>query len=280
LRRWLKGTLDRIDLFAVQNEEYAERFRQLGAVEKRVQATGSLKFDGAQANRENPNTMRLQKLAGFAADDVVFLAGSTQDPEERLALETFQALSANHPQLRLVIVPRHPHRFEEVAELLNQSGLSWKRRTELEKTCDLSARILLIDTIGELGAWWGTAQIGFVGGSLFSSRGGQNMIEPAAYGAAVCFGPNTQNFRDVVELLLSRNAAVRVHDGEELTAFVRRSLEDADYRNTLGHVAAKVVAQQQGATRRTGELLEPLLLPAIRSTFSRESSSGCQLDAA
>ena len=84
--------------------------------------------------------------------------------------------------------------------------------------------ILLVDTIGELGAWWGTATIGFVGGSLFSSRGGQNMIEPAAYGVATCFGPNTQNFRDVVELLLNNGAAVRVNSGEELTTFVRRCL--------------------------------------------------------
>ena len=111
----------------------------------------------------------------------------------------------------------------------------------------LAPRILLVDTVGELGAWWGTATIGFVGGSLFSSRGGQNMIEPAAYGVAVSFGPNTQNFRDVVEMLLSANAAVRVTSGEELTAFVRRSLEGATYAAALGDRAA---ATSETATRR------------------------------
>ncbi len=151
-----------------------------------------------------------------------FLAGSTQAPEERLALEAFQALAGEHPRLRLIIVPRHPHRFDEVASLLDQSGVAWQRRSELDKgrkaeggrrkaadggTIEVPSsaalsRILLVDTVGELGAWWGTAAIGFVGGSLFSSRGGQNMIEPAAYGVATSFGPNTQNFRDV-----GRNAA-------------------------------------------------------------------------
>src|SRR4029079_13206579 len=115
--------------------------------------------------------------------------------------------------------------------------------------------ILLVDTIGELGAWWGTATIGFVGGRLFSSRGGQNMIEPAAYGVATCFGPNTQNFRDVVELLLSNQAAVRVNSGEELTAFVRRCLEDPHFAVELGRSAESIVRVHQGATISTWGLI-------------------------
>ncbi len=112
--------------------------------------------------------------------------------------------------------------------------------------------MLLVDTIGELGGWWGTATIGFVGGSLYSSRGGQNMIEPAAYGVALSFGPNTQNFRDVVEMLLGANAAVRVHSGDELSGFVRRCLEESNYASLLGRNAATVVRQQQGATGAPG----------------------------
>lgn len=259
IRKLLRPTLERIDVVAAQNDEYAERFRLLGAPDSRVFTTGSLKFDGAQSNRDNAGTKRLCEFAGFKADDIVFLAGSTQSPEEKLAIDAFRVLHQAFPQLRLVVVPRHPHRFDEVAALLNESGLAWVRRSELESQPLPTPRILLVDTVGELGAWWGTAAIGFVGGSLFSSRGGQNMIEPAAYGAAVCFGPNTQNFRDVVELLLARKAAVRVHDGDELTAFVQRCLEDIEYRSTLGQAAASVVKQQQGATRRTWELMASLL---------------------
>ncbi len=305
IRRWLRSTLNRIDVIAVQTPEYAERFCALGAQADRVTVTGSLKFDGATADRNNPRTQKLRELAGIAADDVVFLAGSTQDPEERLAIEAYQSLTGDFPRLRLIIVPRHPHRFDEVAALLDRSGLEWQRRTHLtnplapgsaggsnapsgqpvrnppaepgangpsQKLAATSGRmphaarrppILLVDTIGELGAWWGTATIGFVGGSLFSSRGGQNMIEPAAYGVATCFGPNTQNFRDVVELLLNNQAAVRVSSGEELTGFVRRGLEKPDFVAELGHNAESIVCAQQGATTSTWCLIRQHLQSAI-----------------
>jgi len=263
LHRWLRPTLARVDLVATQNEEYADRFRALGIDPAKVRVTGNLKFDGAQANRDNPRTQALRELAGFSADDIIFLAGSTQEPEERLALEAFEALSHSHPRLRLILVPRHPHRFDEVAVLLGRSGVSWQRRSQLapsdNRVPPTAYRILLVDTIGELSAWWGTAAIGFVGGSLQSTRGGQNMIEPAAYGVGTCFGPNTQNFRDVVEMLLASDAAIRVDSGEELTAFVRRCLEDANVASGPGARAANLVRQQQGATFRTWVLITALL---------------------
>jgi 3-deoxy-D-manno-octulosonic-acid transferase len=118
--------------------------------------------------------------------------------------------------------------------------------------------VLLVDVVGELGAWWGTAQIAFVGGSL-GSRGGQNMIEPAAYGAAVSFGPNTRNFRDVVAAMSAHDAAVVVKDGEALEAFVRRCLADPQYATTLGEHARALVQDQLGATQRTLRLLAELL---------------------
>ena len=94
----------------------------------------------------------------------------------------------------------------------------------------IAGRVLLVDTVGELGAWWGTRQIAFVGGS-FGDRGGQNMIEPAAYGAAVSFGPNTRNFRDIVAALIAADAAVVVQDAEQLEAFVRRCLDGSAIRD-------------------------------------------------
>jgi 3-deoxy-D-manno-octulosonic-acid transferase len=279
IRRLLQPVLTQIDAIAAQNDRYAKRFIRLGAPTDRVHVTGSLKFDGASLDRDNPLTDRLRKLAGIAADDIIFLAGSTQAPEEQLAVDAFRALTEKHPRLRLIIVPRHPHRFDEVAALLDQSSLAWQRRSALSSNHQSafltphSSRILLVDTIGELGGWWGTATIGFVGGSLFSSRGGQNMIEPAAYGVAVSFGPNTQNFRDVVEMLLSNRAAVRVNSGSELTGFVRRCLEDHGYAAALGANAAAVVKAQQGATERTWKLLEPLLPPVQSETAIRNQAA-------
>jgi 3-deoxy-D-manno-octulosonic-acid transferase len=271
---WLaRRVLGQIDLIAAQNNEYAERFRQLGARPQTVHVTGSLKFDGAQTDRQNEATQRLRALAGFTDHDMVFLAGSTQAPEEEFALRTFITLKEEHPKLKLVLVPRHPHRFDEVAALLDRSGLPWQRRSALDQspkskdqgrtdgstdlgpwTSDLGPRVLLVDTIGELSAWWGTATVGFVGGSL-GSRGGQNMIEPAAYGVATCFGPNTHNFRDIVQLLLGRDAAAVIHNAEELSSFVRRCIEEPDFAIQLGNRASSLVRAQLGATDRTLSLL-------------------------
>lgn len=259
VRPFVSAVLRQVDLIAVQNQEYAERFLDLGAPPERVRVTGSVKYDGAQTDRTNVATQRLARLAGIQSEHIVWLAGSTQEPEEAIVLDVFRQIAAEFPALRLILVPRHPERFDEVATLLSRSGLPWERRSTLEKTAhDAAAGVLLVDAVGELGAWWGTAQVAFVGGSL-GNRGGQNMIEPAAYGAAVSFGPNTRNFRDVVDHLLAAQGAIVVEDGADLQAFVRRALEDREFAQTLGGCAQRFVASQLGATARTVTLLESLM---------------------
>lgn len=254
----VRAVLGRLDAVGVQNEEYRERFVALGADPARVRITGSIKFDGAVTDRGNPRTVAFGKLAGIEAGDVVFLAGSTQAPEEALALETFRRLAPRFPYLRLLITPRHPERFDETAAMLDRSGVPWIRRSLLDHSPKTPIpRVVLIDAVGELGAWWGLAEIAFVGGSL-GQRGGQNMIEPAAYGAAICFGPNTWNFRDVVQLLLASEAAIVVRDGGELTQFVERCLSQRDYSRQLGQRARQFVLSQTGAAQRTLDMLDSL----------------------
>jgi 3-deoxy-D-manno-octulosonic-acid transferase len=266
IRALVAPSLRRIDLIAAQNQETAERFLGLGARPETVHATGSLKFDGAQTDRNNSKTVALRQLAGLNERSVVILAGSTQEPEEEYALDIFKRLSPAHPELRLILVPRHPQRFDDVAALLSASGAAWRRRSELtavhsnQRLIDRHDlvhqpwQVLLVDTIGELGAWWGTAAVGFVGGS-FGSRGGQNMLEPAAYGVATCFGPNTWNFRDIVSQLLAADGARVVRSAEELEAFVRQAIESPEFARQLGERAQRLVLSQQGATRRTVKLL-------------------------
>lgn len=257
VRPLIAHVLQQIDLIAAQDEETAERFRALGARAESVHTTGSLKYDGAETDCNNPRTRELKRLAKIEADDIVLLAGSTQAPEEQMALAIFRRLKADHPRLRLIVVPRHPERFDEVARLLDASGLDWNRRSRMDESPIPPSSILLADTVGELGAWWGAAHIAFVGGS-FGSRGGQNMLEPAAYGAAVSFGPNTKNFRDIVAALLSRDAAVVVKSEAELEAFVRRCLEDLAFAKQLGDHAQALVQSQLGATEKTINLLVEL----------------------
>jgi 3-deoxy-D-manno-octulosonic-acid transferase len=293
IRPLVTPVLRQIDLIAAQNDESADRFRALGAPADRVFISGSLKYDGAQTDRKNPRTQALRELAGISDHEIVFLAGSTQEPEEQYAVDIFRRLAPQHPRLRLIIVPRHPERFDAVAKLLEASNLRWQRRSELANQPPakpgaasvslvqslnrsaisqppappgVPAPVLLVDTIGELGAWWGVAQIAFVGGS-FGDRGGQNMIEPAAYGAAVSFGPNTWNFRDIVAALTAAEAAVIVQNAEQLESFVSRCLTDSQFAVAFGVRAQQLIQSQLGATGRTVALLESLLaerVPCLR----------------
>ena len=259
IRPLMTRLLPQIDCIAAQDTRIADRFATLGMPQSKTTVTGSLKYDGAEMSRENRATLHLRTLAHFDPSDRILLAGSTQAPEESLALSTFQTLRHDYPQLRLVLVPRHPDRFDEVARMLADAREPFVRRSQLDRrTSDPRPRILLVDVVGELTAWWGTAHIAYVGGSL-SQRGGQNMIEPAAYGAAVAFGPNTWNFRDIVQAMLAADAAVVVRNGSQLTAFVRRCLAEPPFAQQLGQRAQRLVESQIGATERTVEIIESLL---------------------
>lgn len=263
LGRFTRRMLDAVPLVIARSQADADRFSALGAAD--VVVAGSLKFDGVRGDRHAPDVERLRSLAGIAAGDVVFLAGSTQAPEERLAVEAFQSLAADHPELRLVIVPRHVERAAEIAAVLDSTALPWQRRSRLEADgADQRCRVLLVDTTGELASWWGTATIAFVGGSLDGRRGGQNMLEPAAYGAAVAFGPHTRNFTDEVRSLLEADAARVVADGPALTAFVAGCLRDPAAAAALGRRAAALVSARRGATARTATLiLDRIPAPAV-----------------
>ena len=264
--RWfVSAALRKFDVIAAQNAEYASRFVQLGAVARSVHIVGSLKYDSIETNRENPTTRKLEALARIGREDMVLMAGSTHPGEEAVVLEAFSRLANNFPQLRLILAPRHIHRITAVSHLIDRSGFAWQRRSQLEVDGpDPAARILLVDTIGELAAWWGTCHIAFVGGSMFGLRG-KNMIEPAAYGAAVAFGPDTSDFRHIVQLMVDRHSAVVVHNSNDLVRLVRRCLTEAGYARKLGLRAQKLVLSRGGAARAT--------LGLLQDTMSRQQTA-------
>ena len=141
-------------------------------------------------------------------------------------MSTFAQLALRYPTLKLIIVPRHVERFNEVAKMIEATGLQWARRSLCPTDTPPNWRIFLADSVGELRWWWGLADLGFVGGS-FGDRGGQNMIEPCAYGVATCFGPNTRNFADIVQLLLEEEACQQLLKPDELQAWVDSMLIQA-----------------------------------------------------
>lgn len=249
------------DSVLAQTPEDARLFTACGVHGSRLSVGGAIKFDNAEFDRDNAATRRLARLAGFSESDVVFLAGSTRGNEDEIVIHVFASLAAEFPQLKLVVVPRHAKRFDAAARCMADHDIPFARRSELEQTPSLSLlssrleacpapRAILVDVFGELPAWWGLAKIGFVGNSL-ARHGGQNMIEPAAYGVATCFGPHTENFQDVVALLLRQQGAHVVESEAALQAFVRNCLEQPDYARELGRNAQQAVASQRGALRRT-----------------------------
>ncbi|HJZ90393.1 MAG TPA: 3-deoxy-D-manno-octulosonic acid transferase [Gemmataceae bacterium] len=252
-RRLLFG---RVAVFGMQSERYATHLRDLGVPADRVRVTGNVKYDNVLGEKDNPKTRDFRRLLGINEGELVWVAGSTHDPEERIVLNVFARLRSSHPGLKLVLVPRAPERFDEVAKLIEAAGLPYLRRSALT---DRTAPVVLIDTMGELGAAWGLATIGFTGGSLNDRRGGQSMIEPAGFGVPVLFGPHTWNFRDAVDGLLEAGGAIRVHDEIELEEGVARLLTDPGVRERMGAVARQFVRLQQGATARTLDIMDEVI---------------------
>jgi 3-deoxy-D-manno-octulosonic-acid transferase len=257
LRPLARPFFARLGLVAAQTQDYAAALRELGVPGERLHVTGSVKYDGACGKRDAPRTRPLRELFRVTPGDLVWVCGSTQAPEEEIALAIYRRARAEVPRLRLFLVPRQPDRFDEVARLLEKSGLPFVRRSRLAGPTDAS--LVLVDTLGELSALWGLADVAFVGGSLDGKRGGQNMIEPAGHGAAVVFGPHVWNFRDAAERLVATGAARQVRDGGELDGVIRRLLADGSERRDMGTAAREFVRRQQGATGRTVELLGTLL---------------------
>ena len=262
--RWLTGSLwGRIDLLAVQTQDYADAFAVAGVPRERLCVTGSVKYDGVQGDRNHEKVQRMRHLLGIQPGERVWVCGSTQAPEEEIALAVFAKLKAEFPSLRLILVPRQRDRFEEVAALLRRSGVPFVRRSSLEDTPEKTATVVLVDTIGELGAVWGLAEVAFVGGSLDGKRGGQNMIEPAAYGTPVVFGPHVWNFRDAAARLVQARAAIEVADAAQLEAAIRTLFADDERRQRMGAAARQFVLAQQGATARTMTATDALLLRSL-----------------
>lgn len=252
-RRWqflLRSTFESIDFVAAQDSTYAERFIAMGTRRERVADVGNVKFDGAMLDRNHPEIELRRNQLGLSPEKPVWVVGSTQSPEEKYAIDAYSRLKLRFAGLRMIVVPRHPDRFEEVAKWLDESGLKYRRRSIAKDIADDDWEVLLGDTVGELRWWWGLADIAFVGGS-FGERGGQNMIEPAAFGVSTAVGPNTKNFRDTMRLLRENSAVTELQTPADMAVWGAKNLESLDYRTSIGARAQQLVAGQRGALKRT-----------------------------
>jgi 3-deoxy-D-manno-octulosonic-acid transferase len=243
--------LQKIAVVAAQSEADAARLLKLGAPS--VHVTGNLKFDIA------PPPDLLDHGAAWKAKwgpRPVLLAASTREGEEAPLLQAFAETAP--PEVLLVLVPRHPQRFDEVAGMIEAAGLAYQRRSTLDGALRPDTRVLLGDSLGELFAYYAACDVAFVGGSL-APLGGQNLIEAASVGRPVLVGPHTFNFEEATRLAIEAGAALRVSDAGELIGHALKLLNDTLMRARMGAAGLAFAARHRGAAARVEGLVSPLL---------------------
>jgi len=255
----IKGALRRIDFLAMQTQKDAQRAIALGAPPGRVKVTGNTKFDLAGLeNVSQQEKRRLRDSLGLNEEAQLFVCGSTHKGEEEILLAVYRDLIAEYPDLRLLIAPRHLERIESIERLLSGFDLSSIRSSQFSAGKQAAEHIIILDKMGVLGSLYSIATLVFVGGSLIP-RGGQSVIEPAAFAKPVIFGSHMFNFQETVDELLSAKAAIMVQGKNQLLLACREMLSNPEKRVSLGQKAKDVVEKLSGATERNMELIKELL---------------------
>ena len=250
-----------IDRLCLQSPQDAARVQELGATPGQTWITGNSKFDEDHPEVSPAEQGRLRALLGLPDDAPVLLAGSTGDAEELPVLAAFQSLRAAHPTLRLVLVPRHIQRTTEIEGYVRAQGLASVRRTQLPAQSDRSRSeqcVIIVDTLGELARLYAVATVAFVGRSLVP-QGGSNVLQAAAQGKPVLFGPDVSNVRDSAHLLLEQGVAWQVSDQATLGTQIHTLLAHPARLPEIDRTARALIAANRGSSRRTAEVLTELL---------------------
>ena len=252
-----RETLARTAVVAAQGAADAERFRSLGADPASTHVTGNIKDDFELPPDIAARGARLR--AQYAQQRPLWVAGSTHGGiEEQAVLAAQQQVRRQHADALLVLAPRHPPRFDEVAQALRTAGVSFVRRSAADSLSDSGCAVLLLDSLGELLDFYAAADLAFVGGSL-APIGGHNLLEPAALGVPILTGPDNHNSAEIARLLIARGAAHVVHDGTELGTRVSELLADPAARERMGAAGRASVDSNRGALEKLLALIEPLL---------------------
>lgn len=250
-------------LYCVQNDEYASRLRGLGVLGERIQRTGNVKYD-SKPPPETDDAGAIRGQLRIALDAPVLLGGSTHPSEEASLLECYQQLVREFPKIRLILVPRHSERGQEISRLVQAAGFEPQLFSKLQELGEADRRvsevrsILVVDVMGELARLYAAADVCFVGGSLIR-HGGQNMLEPASLGKAVIVGPHCFNFADSVAALIEARAIIQVETTGALLDRCRSLFLEPGIAQELGQRALETLARNRGATTRTVTALMSLL---------------------
>ncbi|MEI7815963.1 MAG: 3-deoxy-D-manno-octulosonic acid transferase [Desulfuromonadales bacterium] len=252
---FFRHALQLFSCLCMQTETDRERIIAIGAPPERTLATGNLKYDIPVCQVGINEQECLRREYSIPDKLVVLTAGSTHAGEEQYVITMFKELAATADNLFLILVPRHPERSGEVAANLKESGLAFRRRTELSSSVKFKqGEVLLVDTIGEMMNLYALSDIAFVGGSLVPT-GGHNLLEPASTGVASIFGPYMTNFREISELVLHYGAGIQIQSPEELTTSMRTLIASFELRRVLGQNGLKMMRDTGGATERHMEVI-------------------------
>lgn len=256
VRALVRPLLEQFAAFCMQTELDAERIRQLGAPDERVEVTRNLKFDMQGTIPDAQATASLKEMFRLPEGIPVWVAGSTHAGEEEIVADTFRKLTAGGRQAILILVPRHPERCTAVAQMLSSRQIDPVFRSELEDRDSLlqSGEVVIGDTLGEMLRFYAVADLVFVGGSLVDI-GGHNVLEASLLKKPALFGPHMHNFKEISRLLLEVRGGLQVADGEELEGAVWRLLEDPDMGREMGRRGHGLLEQNAGATAHTVKTL-------------------------
>ena len=262
----VKKMFGKISLTLAQTEQYARRFEELGCPDEKVIVTGSLKYDTAQITDKVQGSDAIAAQLNIGSERL-WVTGGTGNDEENILLDVYQKLKQDDrfADLRLVIVPRKPERFDEVAQLIERRGLPLIRYSRIKNNTappptDNQA-IILGDTMGDLRKFYSLATIIFVGRSLVP-MGGSDMVEAAALSKCTIFGPHAFNFKQTVDALLADSGAIMVKDQEELLQTMQQCLTDSDFAQSVANNGREVIRKNQGATKNTIDQIEKFLTTA------------------
>jgi 3-deoxy-D-manno-octulosonic-acid transferase len=267
IRGFMRKVLANVRLAAMQSPADGERMALLGLLPDRTLVTGNIKFDAGESPADEALARELKERFGVDGDVPLVIAASTHEPEEEVCLTAFQKLAAGKNPARLLIAPRHPERFADVADLLERSGFSWARRSAAPSAADRECDVILLDSIGELRAALTMGEIVFVGGSI-APTGGHNVLEPAALNKCIVTGSHTFNFNEIMRVFRDGDALVQLppltyaEAGRELARTIGELLADPAWRRALGERAGAVVVANRGATRCTIEAVANLMATA------------------
>jgi 3-deoxy-D-manno-octulosonic-acid transferase len=261
-RPFFRRVLADVDRFCMQTEESARRVIDIGADPSTVVVTGSLKFDSMEmpgaTTREGRGQNRVLRYFRMTSGRLVIIAGSTMREEEQLVLQAFRKIKASSNNPLLVLAPRHPERFAEVAQLARDQAFVTAKRSDLPIDAEPRADVVVLDTIGELAQLYQIATAVFVGGSLVDT-GGHNILEPAVFGKPIVFGPHMENFFEIAEAFVSNGAGVQLADDTQLEEAFVLLMGDPVRRARLGAAARALVEANRGANDKSVTVLSQLL---------------------